>query len=195
MNNITRPVHRKRSVEDFQRHYGEQEITLGAPLGASTQDPAPRRRRSGDIFTNSIPIPTNSSHSHDSTSSNSSPDENTTNRRTRSRMEVEDDDGVFAFGRNTMAQCLTRELNNLEPTGQQEVTQDIYGIDVPNAKVYFEPRDFEELQYEINRIEEKQEYLLAEQMSYAFVHNPKFRILPSGKKQYYPNANYFRGKK
>jgi len=149
---------RKRRVQDLKQ-YAEQDdvITLGASIRASSQDPATRLRRSSQV-------PAFASH-NTTTTTVSQPIGN--NSRASS----------FAFGSNRMAECLTREWNKLEPTGQQEVTQDIYGIEIPNAKVNFDDHDFEELQNEINALEEKEEYLLAEEMSPAFVHNPNFRIL------------------
>mmetsp|Transcript_37432 Transcript_37432/g.90844 ORF Transcript_37432/g.90844 Transcript_37432/m.90844 type:complete len:405 (+) Transcript_37432:141-1355(+) len=148
---------RKRSAEDLKRLGQEEIITLGAPLRSSSQEP--RRRRSSLATATSGDTEDTDNDNNDNNNNNAA---------------------GFAFGSGHVAQCLTRELNNLEPTGQQEVTQDIYGIDVPNAKAYFEQEDFDALQTEIDAIEEgegKDAYLQAEQMSRDFVHNPKFRIL------------------
>ncbi|KAL3943359.1 MAG: hypothetical protein SGBAC_002562 [Bacillariaceae sp.] len=166
---------RKRSVEDLKGLGGGQTITLGAPIRASSQEPA-RRRRVYDRDTDSD----EGAGEDNNTNGNDDTNNTNTNNTNSTAAAAAAAAANYSFGSSNVAQCLTRELRNLEPTNQQEVTQDIYGIDAPSANAHFDEQDFDALQKQVDAMEEnegKEAYLLAEQMSFDFVHNPKFRLL------------------
>lgn len=105
----------------------------------------------------------------DSTTSNSSVEG-------ESVMHLDGQSSSFLFGGNSTAVCLTRELSNLPMPTRERVSQDMYGLsDDDQDKIT--PQSLDLFETEIQKIEEKTAYDLAEKMSPDYVRNQRFRLM------------------